>query len=326
LADPAGRPSLHRGHRGSDSLSTKSRSNFVTRTWNGLFRHEDWNIGIVREPIAVFLRPNVQPRIDWLPPLQSGLYLADPFGIVQDGRTFVLCEEFDYRSLKGRIVGIELHQLDASASLGSAIDLPIHCSYPYLFEHEGQVYCVPETSQALEVSLYRAKQLPCDWVKIATLIRDFPASDSTVFEHDGYWWLACSVEWDDLFLWCAPDFLGPWRQHANNPVKKDIRSSRSAGTPFMHDGELYRPAQDCSRTYGGRIVLNRVKILTPTEFEEEEAGAIEPYSQGPYPDGLHTVSKVGDVTLVDGKRHVFIRSAFRSTLKRTLARYSTALA
>jgi len=55
-----------------------------------------------------------------------------------------------------------------------------------------------------------------------------------------------------LRVWFADDLLGSWCPHPGNPVKPDIRSARPAGTPFVHDGALYRPAQDCSRTYGAR--------------------------------------------------------------------------
>ena len=33
---------------------------------------------------------------------------------------------------------------------------------------------------------------------------------------------------------------------------------------------------------------------------------VEPDKNGPYPDGLHTLSAFGDMTLVDGKREQFI--------------------
>src|SRR5213596_456309 len=56
--------------------------------------------------------------------------------------------------------------------------------------------------------------------------------------------------------------LGPWRPHPGNPVKVDVRSSRPAGGPFLFGGNLYRPAQDCSRTYGGGITINRVTHLS----------------------------------------------------------------
>ena len=62
-----------------------------------------------------------------------------------------------------------------------------------------------------------------------------------------------------------------------------------------------RPAQDCSRTYGGAITFNRIVRLTPTAFEEEVVGRLAPEADGPYPDGLHTISSAGGVTIIDGK-------------------------
>jgi hypothetical protein len=68
---------------------------------------------------------------------------------------------------------------------------------------------------------------------------------------------------------------------------------------------LIRPAQDCSRSYGSAITLNRIVALTPTEFREETVARIDPDPDGPYPHGIHTLSFVGESMLVDGKRHEF---------------------
>jgi hypothetical protein len=43
--------------------------------------------------------------------------------------------------------------------------------------------------------------------------------------------------------------------------------------------------------------------LSPTVFDEETVAVLRPATAGPYPDGLHTLTGVGNVTLVDGKRH-----------------------
>jgi hypothetical protein len=118
----------------------------------------------------------------------------------------------------------------------------------------------------------------------------------------------------ELHLWYSSSAQGPWQAHPDNPVKIDVRSARPGGTPFYADGVLYRPAQDCSRVYGGRIVINRVTTLTPTAFHEEPAATVDPDPAGPYPAGLHTLSAVGDVTLLDAKRMVFVPEAFRRVL------------
>jgi hypothetical protein len=112
---------------------------------------------------------------------------------------------------------------------------------------------------------------------------------------------------DRLYIWHAPDLLGPWEPHAANPVKVDLGSARPAGTPFAYRGDLYRPAQDCSRTYGGRVVINRILRLTPTDFQEELIAYVEPITDSPYVAGLHTLSSFGDLTLIDGKRFTFSR-------------------
>ena len=293
--------------------------------FNELFRHFQWGIGVVREPIHAFLDADARPKVEWFAPLDKGRFLADPFGLMRDGRVRVLCEEFDYRTRKGTIVYLEFPIPPGMPQPQPVIRGPFHMSYPYLFEYHGNVYCVPETHHAREVSLYKAEEFPLRWNRAATLIKGIGGLDITIFEHSDRWWLACT-DFDrgpetDLLVWHAPSPLGPWTPHPRNPVKRDIGSARSAGTPFRHKGNLYRPAQDCSKRYGGRIVLNRITRLTPTEFQEEPAAVVEPYSEGPYPDGIHTLSAAGDYTLVDGYRLTFIKSAFRNAVRRDYQGY-----
>lgn len=293
----------------------------IASQMESLFAGEDWNVGIVDQPIQAFLDPRRRPPVRWLPRPPRGRFLADPFGIRQGTGLTVLVEDYSYRTEKGRIVALQSRN-DTFSPPRPVLELPVHMSYPYLIAHGGQIYCVPETFEAREVGLYRAERFPEAWRKVATLVKDFAALDATVFEHDGRWWLFCvdhdSASEASLHAWHAPDLFGPWSPHPGNPLKTDIRSSRPAGTPFLHEGQLYRPAQDGSRAYGGSVVLNRVLRLTPEDFHEEPVARVEPDAHGPYPDGLHTLCGVGDLTIVDGKRHVFIAQAFQHALRRKL--------
>jgi hypothetical protein len=157
------------------------------------------------------------------------------------------------------------------------------------------------------VQLFRADPFPDRWRADRILLQSFAGTDATLCHHDGRWWMFAGDHHDQdetkLFIFHAMDFFGPWAPHALNPVKSDLRSARSAGPLFEHEGALYRPAQDCSRAYGGAIALNRIRVLSPTEFVEETVRVLAPDPQGPYPDGLHTLTGIGNVTLVDGKRH-----------------------
>ena len=292
---------------------TDWRDRTLANRCRDLLRHEAWNVGAVRAPIHVFLGGMPASEVHWLPRPPEGRFLADPFGIVRDGRRYVFFEEYDFGPGKGVISCVDLSS--GRRSVETVMRLPVHASYPYVFERDGAVYCVPETHQAREVRLYEARDFPRGWRLKAVLIRDFPGVDSTVFEFDGLWWLMCTHSdlgsFDRLYLWHAPGLLGPWEPHPRNPVKVDLGSARPGGTPFVHRGDLYRPSQDCSRSYGGRNVINRVTSLTTREFREEPVARVEPPAGSPYPAGLHTLSSLGDWTLIDGKRFTFVQSQYR---------------
>lgn len=293
---------------------------FFVKKFNRLFYHEEWNIGIIKEPISAFLETEVRPAIQWLPKPEKDHYLADPFAIAKDNKLYIFCEDFDCNSGKGVISNIELsNNLCSIVKKEIVLNTFFHLSYPFIFEHKGEFYCIPETSDACEIALYKAEHFPSRWIKVCTLIENFPGIDSTIFRYGSYWWLFCTNAKDGmmykLFIWYARNLTGPWEPHELNPVKIDVRSVRPAGTPFMHDSFLYRPAQDCSVTYGGQVVLNRIVRLTPTAFEEEPIVSIEPDRNSHYRDGLHTISAAGDVTLVDGKRRVFSFRAFIYTVR-----------
>ena len=278
---------------------------------------------MIDAPISALLAPQRDAGIRWLLVPRRGEFLADPFGVLRDGELTILCEHFLRGKGWGSIASIEPIRESAVRPVPVDIGPPVHCSYPFLFEHRGEIFCVPETRAAREVGLYRAVEFPARWTKVATLLRDVAAADSTVFEYGGFWWLAC-IDHDEggpacLHLWYAADPIGPWVRHPGNPVKTDIRSSRPAGTPFVYQGALFRPAQDCSSDYGKRVIINRVTCITPTAFAEEPAAVVEPDTRSPFPAGLHTISAVGDFTLVDGKRTVFSPSEFKRAATRGVA-------
>ena len=274
----------------------------MARAWvrvqlDSILRVERWHVGIVRAPIERFLEPGFRPEIEWVGRPRRGGFLADPF---LAGPSTLLVEDFDDRAGRGTIAEIDL----ATGRRRTAIDAGCHMAYPYVFEHEGRLYCTPETHERRGVYLYERDG--SGWAERACLLDGVAAVDPTVIEHDGRWWLFCTDEEADsegrLLLFCAPELLGPWHPHPGNPVKTDIRSSRPAGTPFVAGGALHRPAQDSASTYGSAVVINRITTLTETEFAEEPVVRLGPPPGSSHRAGFHTLAGLGDLTAVDGKR------------------------
>ncbi len=274
--------------------------------YSKLFSYEFWNIGIIPKPIHEFLNDS-EANIKWLVE-KKDLYYADPFAYQDEGGLRILMEELDYRVVKGYISAASIKD-DMVTFDRSVLKFPYHMSYPFILEHKNHIYCIPETSEAMEASIYRINKKGQEWEKVKTLLVDFPAVDSTIIKYGEYWWLFCTKSFstiqshnNELHIFYSTDLFGDWKPHKLNPVKIDIRSSRPAGTPFIQEEVLYRPAQDCSKTYGGRIVFNKIKTLTISQFEEEPICFVEPKSGSLYPDGVHTISTAGGVTILDGKR------------------------
>ncbi len=311
------------GPRDAMRLVGAAARRFVGEVADNVLRHDVWNVGLVRAPIHAFLAPGFRPAIEWLPHPAPGTFLADPFGLMHRGRPILLAEDFDYRTGLGRISAVDLSGPPAAARPRPVLVQPYHLSYPFLLERDGEIFCVPETYQAGEVALYRADPFPDRWVRAGTLLDGVRAVDATVFRHGDRWWLTCTMqgptENTDLYVYHAPDLLGPWAPHAANPVKTDVRSARPGGTPFHHEGALYRPAQDCSRTYGGGVTITRIVRLTPEEFEEEPVAAVAPPEHGAFRAGLHTLSALGEMTLIDAKRRVPSPGQALAMVRRRLA-------
>src|SRR5438093_1535903 len=165
---------------------------FLQEEYDRAFRHEHWHVGIVDAPIHAFLEPGPRPDVRWLPPPERGKYFADPFGVTWGKTNYVFFEEFDFQSFKGVISWVRERDGGGFTEPQVAIDLPFHASYPFLVEEHGELYCIPETGQGREVSVYRAVEFPTHWKKTATLLRGFGATDSTIFRHGGGWWLLCT--------------------------------------------------------------------------------------------------------------------------------------
>ena len=267
------------------------------------FQREQWFIGyrkrfLPADPNNVFHRFNV-----FKPPPDR--FWADPFVAVREGEYHVFMEELPYATNKGRIVTCRLGQDGRLSTPEVALECDYHLSYPCVFEWQGEYYMIPETAATRQIELWKATHFPLIWQKECTLMSNVHAVDSTIFEHEGRLWLfscmatAGSLPYDELFVFHSASPMGPWQPHLLNPVVSDARFGRPGGRPFIWNGRLMRPAQDCTGDYGRSLCVREVTALSPTSFEERTSSTIEPR----WHPGLlrtHTLNVEGDLTVIDG--------------------------
>ncbi|WP_114227937.1 MULTISPECIES: glucosamine inositolphosphorylceramide transferase family protein [Sphingomonas] len=294
---------------------------WLAEQWTSLFRHQQWGVGFIdASPGDVAEQARgadfVEKDVRWSPE-PAGAFLADPFLLRGGADPIVFAEEYDWDSGKGHISTITGH---GGVDVRPALKTLSHLSYPFLFEHGGETRCLPENAESGHTTVYATGEQTL--TPIGRLKLDFPAVDATILQRDDLWWLFCTRagpnDKDTLYAFYARDLDSTWTAHDLNPVKIDVRSSRPAGSFIQHGSLLLRPAQDCSRFYGGALVFNQVTSLNPSIYEERAIGRLVPDPAGPYPHGLHTISGTADLTVIDGARHTFVFAQLRRAMLRKL--------
>jgi len=283
---------------------------------------ERWRLGVLEASIGELLE-GARPTVRWLPERPEG-WLADPVGV--RGRV-VLAEAFDPSTGRGRLVRTGP---EPDAPVVPVLRAAHHLSWPFLVEDGGEIFLLPEASATGRIQLWRAAPFPDRFEPDAVLLEDVAGVDPTVLRHGGHWYLFAGDRADQdevrLHLFVAEALRGPWRRHPMSPVVDDLGSARPAGPVFAHEGRLFRPAQDCTRTYGGAVVINRIEVLTPDLYREVPIARLDPDPAGPCPDGLHTLAASEAGILIDGKRERRSLRAFLANLRAVLTERRAACA
>lgn len=223
----------------------------------------------------------------------------------------------------------ELVRIEVQAEKGTEVAVPRVAArgtiHHLAFEFEGQSYFVPEEGAGDKIQLFSWDEARSRLTLECTLLERVPALDPTFVHHEGLWWMFVARTIGEggieLHVYYAGHPRGPWLAHALNPVKVDVNSARPAGSPFLHNGRLIRPAQDCGRTARGRVVFQEIRRLSPLEYEEREVSSVVLARDSGQPTRVRVCS-AGERTLVDGERTRFGPAVFASQVRRTLLRIS----
>ncbi len=273
-----------------------------------------WSIGFSKGSInEIITEKHTILSFKWLP-LKNNIHsFADPFFFRDNEGNLKLLYE-DFSMVKPSIYGkIGLATLDKNFNIidnKEVLDTKSHSSYPFIFFDNEVTYVIPETSVENNVAAYEYNFTSKCLVNKRILVNDLPLLDSTILKHDGKYWLFATLaengnDHSMLNIYYADSLFGSYKPHLNNPVKNNLDGSRPAGNFITVNGELYRPAQNCSQHYGESITINKIIRLSETEFLEEFYLKILPDMSSEFNAGVHTINIVDDIIVVDGIKMVF---------------------
>jgi len=233
-------------------------------------------------------------------------FWADPHILQRDDKYYVFFEEYLYETGKGHISVLTIDEDGNYSEPTTVLNTEHHLSYPFVFEHEGAIYMVPESIENKTIQLYKCVGFPHKWEHQHNLIDNIQAVDATLFEHEGKWWMFANIAeqegssvHDELHIFYADSPLSTnWKPHSLNPVVSDCKVARPAGKIFTENGRIYRPSQNCSVRYGYGFNLNEIELLTTTEYKETTVSRVEPNWEK-HLVGTHTFNRVGNLHVID---------------------------
>lgn len=289
------------------TLARTTAGFLARRVYTTLYRTPHWRVG------WRFIEPGQPDVLDLLAHPASGWrdlpddghhFYADPFPVVRGDETWLFVEDFDHRVGKGVISVVGFDDQGPVGTPTPVLRHDAHLSFPFVLEHDGEMWMIPETSGAGTVELYRARSFPHRWEREAVLLTGLEASDATVMRHGDRWLMLATVRSggsfsDTLHAWSADRLTGPWLPHRLDPLLVDIASARPAGRVVARDGRLLRPVQDNRTGYGAALLLTEITRLDDDGFEQTVLASLGTSALWPG-RRIHTLNRAGRLEVIDG--------------------------
>jgi len=239
-------------------------------------------------------------------PLPKDKFWADPFLVNWKGDFFVFFEDYSYSEKKGKIsvgkiIGNEI------VDIHEVISKEYHLSFPNCFWDKGELFMIPETSEAQRLEIYKCVNFPNVWELYSTAFHGEKVVDVIFYrDNNDEQWLFMSSGTNDyynseLYIYKVDSLkLNEIIPHKKNPVIIDSRVARNGGAIFERDGKLYRPSQNNSNgTYGFGLNINEIIELNLHEYKENTLVSIAPnFKQGMI--SCHHLHQLDDYFVIDG--------------------------
>lgn len=268
--------------------------------------NQNWNIGFVSTSPKELVENQKLGRVEWLKHPYKDRFFADPFIYnVNDEEIVVFVEEMEFSKPVGRlselVVDAKSKRLISKYTL---LELDTHLSYPAIIRQGNDVLVCPENGASGKLSLYKYNS-KTHKLEFISVILEESLADATIQQVGStFYMFATKVPntQGDLFLYQSTRFDGDYQEVGL--ISKGRENARPAGDLFKVEGVLYRPAQNCSKGYGGATEVMQVTKCEDGCFEEKHMFSLFPTSFR-YNLGLHTLNFHENIGVIDGYGYLY---------------------
>jgi hypothetical protein len=232
-------------------------------------------------------------------------FWADPSIVIRNGRRFIFFEELRFGQPRACIAFARLDESNDISQSGKVLEAEYHLSFPFIFQDNGVLFMLPETREARSIKLFKCVEFPEKWEFVDNIMSDVYAVDSVIYRHDNKYWLFTTIfdhpgaSSGELYVFYSPKLTGArWEYHPENPVRRGLIGSRSAGAIIERGSRLYRTGQDGAARYGHAIKIFEIRQLTETRYEEVEICSIKPDWESNV-KAVHTLNEQGGYVVGD---------------------------
>lgn len=279
---------------------------------------ETWSIAYRQKSKGIFNKTNPFTVIN---NGHKGWY-ADPFLFDYNGETYLFAEYFSYKLNRGVLVYSKFNKIKNMFSPYKQIIVEgFHLSYPVVFEYNGKIYMMPETSAAGSLYLYEAVSFPEKWNRLPAVMSDIKLVDTTpIVINDKLFALTLRLHEDDhnfgdlLLL----EYDGKrFNISSQGVLSQDMSISRPGGNFILDNNKIYRVSQDCDGSYGKAVNIIEMSDDFVNKFGEKIVEKISPkdiiLKNKNFAEGIHTYNVSNELEVVDLKyyKNCYFRLFYR---------------
>lgn len=265
-------------------------------------RHNLWNLGFIEEGLKETII-NKKPKIHWVKKRIKDRWFADPFILdVTETEIIILAEEYCYEVSRGRIARVIIDRRTyEEKGFEIILDLPTHLSFPFIIRKNGKVYLMPENSASGCSTVYEYDDTKRKIIPLHHLAEE-PFADATIFEMDTKSFLCTTMLPDTNSTSVKIYSFDKDKLKATGriaTVEFPIKCGRNAGEVFSVEGQMYRPAQDCTLRYGHGVILQKMSIENG-KWNFENVNSFYP-NTFKYNQGVHTFNNYKGLIVIDAR-------------------------